>query len=70
MRLAILSLLGVCFLAAYSEAPREIGSEKAIPRHLQDGEECEMPMEALIRYGKQLFEARFTVQDGFGRPLT
>ncbi|HEY3459057.1 MAG TPA: di-heme oxidoredictase family protein [Bryobacteraceae bacterium] len=29
-----------------------------------------MPIAALIRYGKQLFEARFTVQEGFGRPLT
>ena len=66
MRLAILSLLGVCFLAAYSEAPREIGSEKAVPQHLQNGEEYEMPMEALIRYGKQLFEARFTVQEAPG----
>ena len=48
----------------------EIGRELAIPRHLQDGEEFDLPLKDLIAYGKKLFEARFTSQEGAGRPLT
>jgi hypothetical protein len=48
----------------------EIGREVAIPIHLQDGEEFTTPLRQLIRYGQQLFNARFTVQEGAGRPLS
>jgi hypothetical protein len=51
-------------------APAQIGSEKAIPRHLRDGEEFEIGIEALLRHGEALFTAGWTVQDGGGRPLT
>jgi len=47
-----------------------IGAELAVPRHLQDGEEYTLPTNALIQYGKMLFEAQWTIQDGGGRPLT
>src|SRR6185437_6264280 len=36
---------------------------------LQDGEEFDVPLGDLIRYGKKLFEAHFTSQEGAGRPL-
>ncbi len=42
----------------------------AIPRHLQDGEEFERSLRDLVAYGKKLFEARFTIEEGAGRPLT
>src|SRR5579875_2044694 len=48
----------------------DIGREVAIPRHMQDGEEFNTPTPGLIRYGKKLFEAHFTLQEGAGRPLT
>ena len=48
----------------------EIGREVAIPIHLQDGEEFTTPLRQLIQYGLQLFNARFTVQEGAGRPLS
>lgn len=51
-------------------AQTEVGREIAIQRHLQDGEEFDMPLPKLLRYGKELFEAHFTVQEGAGRPLT
>lgn len=50
--------------------PSRIGSEAAIPRHLEDDEEFRIPLLNLIEYGKKLFCANWTEQDGGGRPLT
>lgn len=47
-----------------------IGSEQAVPHRLQEGEEHEVGLKALIDHGETLFRARWTVQDGAGRPLT
>lgn len=46
----------------------EIGRERAVPRHLQDDEEFRLPLCDLIEYGKKLFMANWTEQDGGGRP--
>jgi hypothetical protein len=54
---------------ALAQSP-EIGREVAIPAHLQDGDEFRTPVRQLIQYGLQLFNARFTVQEGAGRPLS
>src|SRR5437899_852438 len=51
-------------------APSQIGREVAIPRHLQDGEEYRLPIPQLIAFGEKLFTARWTVQEGAGRPLS
>jgi mono/diheme cytochrome c family protein len=40
----------------------------AIPIHLQDGEEFSTSLRHLIEYGSQLFNAKFTIQEGAGRP--
>jgi hypothetical protein len=50
--------------------PAQVGSEKAIPRHLRDGEEFEIGVEALLRHGEALFAAPWTIQEGGGRPLS
>jgi len=56
---------------ALAQSPvSQIGREVAIPSHLQDGEEFNTPVSQLIRYGAQLFNAKFTIQEGAGRPLT
>jgi hypothetical protein len=47
-----------------------IGRELAVPVHLADDEEFRTPLPRLLAYGKQLFEAVWTDQDGAGRPLT
>ena len=47
-----------------------IGKEVSIPRHLQDGEEFELSIPKLIQFGEKLFTAKFTIQEGAGRPLT
>ena len=48
----------------------QIGREVAIPVHLQDGEEFNLPVAQLIQFGAKLFNAKFTVQEGAGRPLS
>src|SRR5437763_6514927 len=51
-------------------AANKIGREFAVPKHLQDDEEFRTPMPDLLEYGKRLFVANWTEQDGAGRPLT
>lgn len=49
-------------------AASQIGREVAIRGHLQDGEEFTTPTRKLIEFGSQLFNAKFTIQEGAGRP--
>ena len=60
----------VIVLAASAQDQSDIGREVAIPRHLQDGDEFTIPLRELISYGSRLFTAKFTIQEGAGRPLT
>ncbi|MGH9734952.1 MAG: di-heme oxidoredictase family protein [Candidatus Acidiferrales bacterium] len=48
----------------------QIGSEKGVSVHLKDGEEQQIPLRQLIAFGESLFVARFTSEDGLGRPQT
>ncbi len=65
--LAVLSSL--IATAASGQSPNtQVGREVAIPVHLQDGQEFTTPNLQLIQYGAQLFNAKFTVQEGAGRP--
>jgi hypothetical protein len=69
--LALLISLSVIGVAAWGQDhPSTIGKEMAISRHLQDGEEFEIPTAALIKFGEKLFSAKFTVQEGAGRPMS
>lgn len=54
---------------APSTASLSIGQELAVPHHLQDGEEFALPLPQLLAHGEQLFSARWTSQEGAGRPL-
>ena len=47
----------------------EIGVEKALPRHLRDGDEHHIPLARLLEHGARVFSANWTVQEGQGRPL-
>lgn len=47
-----------------------IGKEVSIAEHLADDDEFTMPMTELVAYGRKLFEANWTQQEGAGRPLT
>ncbi|MBC7926425.1 MAG: thiol oxidoreductase [Bryobacteraceae bacterium] len=50
--------------------PSRIGREVSINRHLEDGEEQNVPLANLLEHGKRLFMANWTEQEGAGRPLT
>src|SRR5262245_47199698 len=65
----VLALLLGGALAAQDGGSR-LGREAAIERHLQDGEEFQIGISDLIEFGRQLFAANWTVQDGGGRPLS
>jgi hypothetical protein len=61
----------VCCWAMTAGVPdgrSQIGKEVAIPRHLQDGEEYEVTIPQLIAFGEKLFTAKWTIQEGEGRP--
>jgi hypothetical protein len=51
-------------------ASAEIGKEVSVPERLYDGDEYNLSTQTLIEYGKKLFEADWTAQEGGGRPLT
>jgi cytochrome c peroxidase len=55
---------------AQSGAASQIGREVSVPRHLQDGEEFQVPLRRLIEHGQSLFKAVWTGQEGGGRPFT
>jgi hypothetical protein len=63
-----LLLLLIAIAALGEGSGSQVGRELAIPRHLQDGDEFTTPLPQLIQYGKQLFTAKFTVEEGAGRP--
>jgi hypothetical protein len=68
--LALPPLLTLASASLQAQTASEIGLERSIPRHLQDGEEFTVSLQALVEHGKKLFAANWTVQEGAGRPLT
>ena len=64
----ILSPLLIVTAAFGQSSSSQIGREVAIPVHLEDGEEFRTPLQRLIEFGSRLFNAKFTIQEGAGRP--
>src|SRR5438477_977600 len=60
--------LWIAIPMAHAQANR-IGREVAIPDHLQNGQELRISPTNLLEFGKQLFTANWTIQEGQGRPL-
>src|SRR5215472_5473442 len=65
-----LGLFGILAVAFSQPDSSDIGREVAIPRHLQDGQEFRLPIHELVAYGRKLFTAVWTIQEGGGRPMT
>lgn len=57
------------FLMAPS-LPAQIGSERGLGSHLADGDEYGLTLRALLEHGQLVFDARWTVEEGGGRPLS
>ena len=66
--LAALSPFVIAITALGQSPSSQVGREVAIPIHLQDGEEFTTPTKKLIEFGARLFNAKFTIQEGAGRP--
>jgi hypothetical protein len=47
----------------------EIGQERALLQHLRSGEELKLSVTELVAFGRSVFLANWTDQDGAGRPL-
>lgn len=69
-RIAVSIVVAAMTTGPILSSATEIGSEAAMPRHLQDGGEFGISLKALIHHGRKLFTADWTTQDGGGRPLT
>ncbi|MGH7485583.1 MAG: di-heme oxidoredictase family protein, partial [bacterium] len=68
-------MLSACLVCLAGGAPAtadssQIGREVSIPTHLVDGQELNMPVHQLIDFGRKLFVANWTIEEGGGRPLT
>lgn len=61
---------GALALVASFPLQAQIGAEKAVPYHLQDGQEYQVSLTSLLEHGRKLFVANWTKPDGGGRPLT
>ena len=64
-----LLVVGAVTVGVLAQDPR-IGRENALPRHLARGEEFTLPVPELVAFGRVVFTANWTDQDGAGRPLT
>ena len=53
---------------ALGQPPGSIGREVSVMMHLRDGEEFQMTIPELVAFGSQLFRAKWTSQEGQGRP--
>lgn len=71
MRLVIQVLFVTVLLAVIAPSQtNQIGREVSIERRLLDGDEYTLSTAELIRAGKALFRANWTVQEGGGRPMS
>lgn len=73
MRIKAILLAGFCVLGfrnlLIALDDSQIGKEVAVPVHLHDGEEYQRPIRQLLDFGRKLFTANWTSQEGAGRPL-
>jgi hypothetical protein len=74
--LRLFAAAAVLTVATAADKPTEpaarsrIGKEVAVERHLVDDEEFQMPLADLVAFGRKLFNANWTEQEGGGRPLS
>jgi len=69
-RLPLIFLIVAPLILLQAGSQHKIGREVAIQRHLGDDEEFRIPVQDLVEYGKRIFCANWTDQEGAGRPLT
>jgi len=68
--IAVSSGILLVVVSARAIAQSSIGREVAIARHLDEGDEFRVSVNALLEHGQRLFAANWTIQEGGGRPQT
>src|SRR4051812_34206228 len=58
-----------CAIGLVAQSAR-VGDERAVSHHLVNDEELRMTIPSLVAFGKLLFTANWTDQDGAGRPFS
>jgi len=66
----ILWTVATCIALAPSSLPGQVGKETSGYVHLQNGEEFQLSLDALLERGRQAFAAMWTATEGGGRPHT
>lgn len=66
----VILLMGLLFpvVAMSLQSGLLLGKEISIPEHLRDGAENDLSSLRLIQFGEKLFSAKWTIQEGAGRP--
>src|SRR5437762_212069 len=67
---ALASILLLALTPAVFPQSGKIGREVGMHHRLQDGDEFTMPALELINFGRKLFTAVWTPQEGGGRPMS
>lgn len=62
--------LALAAATVHSQSRAPIGREVAVPVHLEDGAEFTAGLPSLLAHGRLLLSARWTSQEGAGRPRT
>jgi len=70
VRVLAVILVACCVAGSTLLSQSPIGREVAIPKHLADGEEFSISLKDLLAFGRKLFTAVWTVEEGGGRPMT
>ncbi len=56
--------------AIVAQSPASLGDERGVRRHLAGEQEFNLSIPELVEFGRTLFVANWTVDDGAGRPLS
>jgi hypothetical protein len=57
-------------ISGFGQTAGSIGKEISIPVHLADGREFDLSISQLLAFGSKLFNAKWTIQEGAGRPAS
>jgi hypothetical protein len=62
------TLLLIGAFPAIPQIESVVGKEVALQKHLRNGDEYELSIARLVQFGERLFSAKWTTQEGAGRP--
>lgn len=69
-RATLFALTVPCLIALGPVASAQIGSERALNGHFENGDEYTAKLKDLLQHGEDIFTANWTSEDGGGRPMT